>query len=111
MGWARVLRRLAYRTESTTAFLDTLAAGNLSIASTALVSLIGAKWTAGGCLLDLGPPAFSAGVVCRRVLFACHRRLFYELQGNNRNPGALVARYKESSQLRQTGDMPPRAPD
>ena len=90
--WFRVLQRQAHRTESTTAFLNALAARNLPIASIIWVSGRGVKWTAGCCLLDFGPSAFSARVVYRRALFARHSGVFYEFQGNNRNSGALGCR-------------------
>lgn len=63
------------------------------------MSSLSPKGIADGCVLDFGPPTFSAGVVYRRAMLACHSGVVYELQGNNRNSGALewpIIRSQES---------------
>lgn len=53
------------------------------------LSSLGGNGVTNVCVLDFGPPTFSAGVVYRRALLARHSGVVYELQGNNRNSGAL----------------------
>lgn len=50
---------------------------------------LGGNGITNGCVLDFGPPTFSAGVVYRRALLARHSGVVYKLQGNNRNSGGL----------------------
>lgn len=53
------------------------------------VRSLGGNCNTNGCVLDFGPPTFSAGVVYRRALLARHSRVVYKLQGNNRNSSGL----------------------